>query len=321
MDLTPSDEPGPPTSRVDIALQPIEAVGQLSVDTMVLLNSDLAIGDHTTGQFTKGPGGTAAIVSHNIAMLGGKATFVGHAGASTDDEGALDELERAGVERGHVLRGPEGLRVTILVEPDGSRTMVSNDADVDWTQVHHDFSPGGTAYFEGWPLFDAAGRTAYRSIIERAAGRSSTVVLDVCSASRAVDRDAHALLLAELPIDLVLANEHEEAAFDLLVRRPAPAIVVHRGSRSTVVSSDDRTIEIAPTFVPPIDTTGAGDTFAAGLLVALQRGLRLVEAVEAGHAAARQIVRQVGPLMRSPERATEVPQLGSDHLARASGSG
>jgi len=307
--------PTSPSTARPPAARPIEAVGQLSVDTMVLLDRELALGDQATAQFTRGPGGTAAIVAYNAAVLGGSVSLVGQAGSDVVDDEALHRLEEVGVTADHLIRVAAGLRVTVLVEPGGARTMISSDAPCDWAALDRDFEADAAVYFEGWPLFSGARRDAYVRLMARAADQARLVVLDACSASRPVDAAAHGRLLAELPVDVLLANETEAEAFGLLEAPPAPVVIVHRGSRSTVVATEDRRIEVHPDFIPAIDTTGAGDTFAAGLLVALQGGAGLVEAVEAGHAAARLVVRQVGPLLCSaPAPAPASLQSFGSHL-------
>jgi sugar/nucleoside kinase (ribokinase family) len=272
-------------------------IGQVSVDQVIVLDGALALGDQSSGTFASGPGGTAAIVAHNLAALGGRASFAGHAGSDASYDQALRALGAAGVVCDDVLREPSGLRVIVLVEPGGSRTMISNGARVDWTKLDQAFPRGGITYFEGWHLFDPETVGAYVALIERCAAEGSSVVLDVCSATRAADPDAHAALLRRLPIDLLLANEDEAEAFDLIADPPARSVIVHRERRSTLLVAGGSIQEFAPKVVPAVDTTGAGDTFAAGVLRALQRDEPLDVAIEWGHAAARRVVRRVGPLL------------------------
>jgi ribokinase len=299
-----------PTTLTSVRCEPapterrLVTLGQLSVDTIVQLDRSLAAGDQNIGTFSRSPGGTAAIVAHNAAILGGSPTFVGHVGSSPEDGEALGFLRRAGVVAGATTSSVVGLRVEIFVDPAGERTMVSNGARPEWSSLDVRFQPGDIVFFEGWALFEQSGRDGYVQLINRAADAGAIVVLDACSASRAADPRRHAKLLASLPLDVVLANELEAAAFALLQSPPAPVVIVHRGGESTVVLTNSGLHTFAVHAVRPLDTTGAGDTFAAGFLNASCRWSDLSSAIEQGHRAARAVVQVVGPLL--PTRPSQI---------------
>ena len=90
------------------------------------MDQPIVIGDQTSGRYRQVPGGSAAIVAHSAAVLGAPACFAGFAGSDREYAAALQHLASAGVDLTQVRVG-EGLRVTILVEPGGNRTMTSNN--------------------------------------------------------------------------------------------------------------------------------------------------------------------------------------------------
>jgi sugar/nucleoside kinase (ribokinase family) len=279
------------------SIRPLICVGQISVDTVILTAGPLSVGDQVCGQYRQALGGSAAITAHNAAILGAAASLAGFAGASPDDTAALESLANVGVDLARVLLG-EGLRVTVLVEPNGERTMISNNVSGEWEHVMLHVAEGDIVYFEGWPLFDPVRRASYVKLIETAAASGATVALDVCSASRG-DPNAHRRLLMRLPLDFVFANEREAAHYGLLGGGLPAVSIVHRGPEPTVVVHGHDATEVPSHPADPLDTTGAGDTFAAGFLSALASGAGLVDAVNSGHDAAFQVLTTIGPLLAS----------------------
>lgn len=286
-----------PSPREQHASGRLVTVGQLSIDTIVALGRPLVVGDQNTGAMSSSIGGTAAIVAHNAAILGGAPTFAGHIGSSPADQDALTQLMRAGVAVAATVSTLVGLRVCTIVGPDGERTMIAAGPNPEWSRLQMLFSPADIAFFEGWHLFDPDGQVAYCKLITAAAAAGATVALDVCSASRATGR--HQDLLAALPLDILLANRDEAEAFRLLHAPTARMVVVHQGPDPTLtlVDGDLQRHNVRP--VLPADTTGAGDTFAAGFLLSLSRGAELSTAVRHGHEAALSVVQIIGPLLPS----------------------
>ena len=296
--------------------------GQLSVDTVFTLDRPLAsaLWDQVPGDCFRSLGGTGAIVAYNHAILGGTPMFVGHVGDEAEDAAALRQLQQAGVRTAlAVVPGP-GLRVTVLVDPDGSRTMIASRGQPDWSVIDTRFPTHAIAYFEGWHLFDGGvGREhPYSALIRRANEERATVVLDVCSSSRASDSEVHRRLLCSVPLDILIANEQEAERYGLLASPVAPTTIVHRGSAPTVVVSGLHRFEVPVAVVRAVDTTGAGDTFAAGLLLGLSRGESIRDAIHLAHAAAGRVVLRRGALLPHPISIPmeKIPQANGGDNAR-----
>src|SRR5262249_27106481 len=136
------------------ALHRLVAVGQLSIDTILALDRALVIGDQNSGARSTSIGGTAAIVAHNAAALGGAPVFAGHVGSSSADQEAVAGLVHAGVPMAATVCTPIGLRVCILIGPDGERTMIAAGPKPNWLSLRIPFRSGDLAFFEGWHLFD-----------------------------------------------------------------------------------------------------------------------------------------------------------------------
>jgi sugar/nucleoside kinase (ribokinase family) len=241
-------------------------LGDLLLDVIVRLEQPLAAGlraDASAVTHT-GPGGQAANVAAWAASLGAGARFVGKRG--DDDAGRLvsSGLAARGVEvLGPVVPGRNGVVVS-LVSPDGDRTMAS-DRGVAPELAADELDP---AWFAGCDHLHLSGYSLLRSPIDGAALRAASlaprVSVDLSSWSviEAYGTARFRALLEELRPAVVFANEDEErllggpiAGATWVLKRGAAGIVV--GGVAYPAASADAVV----------DTTGAGDAFAAGHLV------------------------------------------------------
>jgi ribokinase len=256
-------------------------LGDLVLDVIVRLEQPLATGADATSQIVLRPGGQAANVAAWIAALGGRARFVGKRGG--DDAGVIPamHLRDLGVELvGPVEPSGNGVIVS-LVQPTGERTMCSDrgiavdllpeELDADW------FGDCDHLHVSGYALLREPVRFAAARAIELARGNGARVSVDLSSWSAIRDYGAErfrADLVRLLP-DVVFANEEE----DEILGGPIAGVtwIVKRGAAGATFDG------VAQDTVPveAVDSTGAGDAFAAGWLVggpalALEAGARCV---------------------------------------------
>ena len=185
--------------------------------------------------------------------------------------------------------------VVSVVEPDGERTMLS-DRGVSPELAPAEIEPGWVAgcerlHLSGYsllrlPHFDAALQAAQ---LARAGGALVSVDLSSAALIRDFGVDAFRTRLAAVAPDIVLGNEHEHEALGGL---PAPVWALKRGPLGCIVSDGAETIELPALPTTVVDTTGAGDAFAAGFLL----GGTLREAAERGLAAAARCVATLGSM-------------------------
>ena len=275
------------------------------VDTVRALEISAALGDGV-----RTSGGSAANTIAGIASLGGETAFIGR--VADDDLGAdfARDLAALGVDfrAGRGGDEPTG-RCIIAVTPDAQRTMSTHlgvsamFADED---VHEDIvAAGAVLYLEGY-LFDRPeAKQAFRRAAAAAHARGRLVALTLSDAF-CVDRhreDFRALVRDE--IDLVFANENEllslyeedrfDAAIESLRRDCRIAAVTRSEKGSVIVTRDDVHAVPAVPVGTVVDTTGAGDLFAAGFLRGLTRGLALTDCARMGSIAAAEVISHVGP--------------------------
>ena len=256
-------------------------------------------------------GGSAGNTAAGLAALGCKAGFIGQVG--DDQLGAIfrHDVESLGVDFLVPARGDVGAtaRCLILVTPDAQRTMntflgaaqLLEAKDVDLSVV----AGAGITYLEGYLWDPAAPRAAMEAAIDaaRGAGRKVAFTLsDSFCISR--HRDSFLQLIEDGRIDILFANEAEiteltgEADFDAAVAAVAPKVatlVVTRSEQGAIAISGETRVAVAAEPIERlVDTTGAGDLFAAGFLAGEARGLGLEVSLKLGAIAAAEVIQHYG---------------------------
>jgi sugar/nucleoside kinase (ribokinase family) len=247
-------------------------LGDLLLDVIVRLEQPLEPGTDAAAQTRTGAGGQAANVAAWAAALGAEARFVGKRGDDPAASLASGELSRLGVTVfGPVALGRNGIVVSI-VGKEGERAMAS-DRGVAPTLSADELEP---AWFEGATHLHLSGYSLMSSPIDGAASRAAalvragdgTVSVDLASRRVIADFGPERLrrVLGELGPELVFANEEERAELG-----PEAAVdatwVLKRGAAGAAVDRDGQKSEFSAVPAEVVDTTGAGDAFAAGYLV------------------------------------------------------
>lgn len=256
-------------------------------------------------------GGSAANTAAGVAALGGRAGFVGR--VADDQLGAVfaHDIRAAGV----VYRTTAGraepptARCLIAVTPDAQRTMSTylgasqdlSEADLDEATV----AGAAILYLEGYLWDPERPRAAMRRAIDvaHAAGRRVAFSLSDAFLLARHGEDFRALLRDGL-VDVLFANEAEALAltgaggFDgaaAALAGAAAIVVVTRGADGAVVlAGAERHAVEAARVAHVVDTTGAGDLFAAGFLAGLARGLPLPECARWGAVCAGEVIGHYG---------------------------
>jgi sugar/nucleoside kinase (ribokinase family) len=242
------------------------ALGDLLLDVIVRLEGPIAEDTDTYGRTRVGAGGQAANVAAWVAAFGGRARFVGK--RARDPAGLVirGEIERRGVD----VVGPEvesgtGTVVSIAT-PDGKRTMLSDRG------VAPDLQPEelDDAWFESCERLHLPAYSLLVSPIREAAIAAAQVApavsvdLSSTAAIRTAGVEQLREIIGQLRPDIVFANEDEEA---LVGRLEVETLVVKRGAQGSSVytSGAEHGYPAEPADV--VDSTGAGDAFAAGFLL------------------------------------------------------
>jgi sugar/nucleoside kinase (ribokinase family) len=293
------------------AAEPIVVMGDLMVDVMALLQGPLVPNSDSPGRITIRGGGSAANTACWLAAEGSQTVFVGAVGMDRAGRGAIDDLRAQGVRPAVKFDAerPTGT-VVVLVDPDGERTMVpdaganSSMAPADLPEA--EFSVGRHLHLSGYTLLNPESRAAGIAALELARSRGMTTSVDVASAGplAVVGPDK---FLDWIGNPFMLFANRDEAAVLTGIDDPAEAtraltelcdqVVVKLGAEG-VVRHDalfDRSIWApAVPVAEVVDTTGAGDAFAAGYLGAWMRDADPEVALGEGCRLAARVIQQVG---------------------------
>lgn len=271
-------------------------------------------------------GGSAANTIVGVADFGGNAVFVGKVKNDTLGGVFSHDIRAAKVtfDTKAAIDGPATACSYILVTPDGQRTMNTylgaaqnlQPDDVDAAQVE----AAKITYLEGylWDPADAKEAFLKASDIAHKAGRTVALTLsDAFCVGRY--RSEFLDLMRTGKVDLVFANEaellslYESNDFDAALKQFDTDVktgVVTRSEKGCVIVAKGKIESVSAAPIEKlVDTTGAGDLFAAGFLFGVTQGFELKRAAELGSLAAAEIIQHIGAR----------PQTSLQKLARTAG--
>ncbi len=256
-------------------------------------------------------GGSAANSMAGIAAMGGSAAFIGQ--VAEDQLGLIFEhdMHALGVhfDTPPLVGGPPTGRCLILVTPDGQRTMNTGPGashELDAGALDHELIRSASILFlEGYLFGPEKPRAAMMGAIEiaHAAGRKVAFTLSesVCIAGR---KDGFGRMIDSGGVDLLFANQDEAlqltgradlktAMTELSIK--VPTLVITKGPEGAIAIENGERISIPAAPVSEVvDTTGAGDLFAAGFLAARCKGASLERCLRTGAIAAAEVISHYG---------------------------
>lgn len=260
-------------------------------------------------------GGSAGNTVAGIGSFGGRAAYIGKVaddqlgGVFTHDIQAVGvHFETAPLKDGAASGLATGVCM-INVTPDGQRTMCTflgaanqlEAADIDAGLI----GASAIVYLEGYLFDPAPARAAFEAAAAAAHAAGRKVAITLSDTFVVARWRAELLAFIEASADIVLANEGELAAlfetddFDAAAARLASMVevaAITRGETGSVIVSGDDRVAIGVVHVEKVvDTTGAGDQYAAGFLLGLARGLSLGDSGRLGALAAAEVIAHWGP--------------------------
>ncbi|MEE4235300.1 MAG: adenosine kinase [Anderseniella sp.] len=255
-------------------------------------------------------GGSAANTIAGLTSLGGAARYVGKVADDLLGAVFIHDIRAAGVsyDTQALAGGPQTARCMVVVTPDGQRTMSTylgasallGPDDI----VEEQIANAGITYLEGYLWDRPEAKDAFRKAAGLATRNGRKVALTL-SDSFCVDRHRDSFLsLIRDGVDVLFANEaellslYQTSDFDEAVRQVKAdchiAAVTRSEKGSVIVNGNDAIAVEAVAIDKGVDTTGAGDLYAAGFMFGLARGKPLAECAHIGHVAAAEIISHMG---------------------------
>jgi ribokinase len=288
----------------------VYCLGDLMVDVVARLFGPLAEGSDSPAVIAYVGGGSAANTAAWLTRVGVDSVFVGAIGDDAAGQSQLESLHTLGVDvRFRVDRTRPTGTCLVLVAPTGERTMVpdpgANLALEEFDVPIDEFAPGDHLHVSGYALLRDS-RDAGLHALSAAVEAGLTVSVGAASAAPLGVLGAEPFLRLLPSEALLFANEKEAA---VLTGREGTALelatALAGGGRQVVVTggsgdaawsdgSDAATMAAEPLDRPELDTTGAGDAFAAGFLAARGRDASPAVCLRDGHALAAAACRTTG---------------------------
>ena len=278
----------------------IVVLGDVMVDVVVRLSKPLARGSDAPAEIRFHGGGSAANTAAWLAAAGAEPVLVGAVGDDERGREARAALIAHGVDS-RLAVDPDLSTGTclVLVGPDGERTMAP-DAGANDALAQDDLPQGNHLHISGYTLLRAGSRPAARAAIGRASKEGMTVSVDPSSSALLTGefldwaQGAHLLLPNASEAHALTGDSDPERAARALAERFGE-VVVTLGPAGALWTDGDAVLRAAAEPVDEVvDSTGAGDAFAAGLLTARVAGRSTAEQLAAGCRLAARAVSQPG---------------------------
>jgi ribokinase len=282
----------------------VVVVGDVMTDVVASLSGPVAHGSDTPARVVQRGGGAGANVAAWLARAGASVTLIGRVGDDAAGREILEGLRAEGVDTRLATdpARPTGTCV-VLVEPGGERSMLPDpgaNAGLEAVPLPEDATH---LHLAGYALLHPGSRPAARALLADAAARGLTISVDPSSAAPLARAGAAAFFDWIQGVQLLLPNRDEAAVLTSVpdprgaaraLTAHAGEVVVKLGAQGALWTDGGEQLRAPAVDVQVVDTTGAGDAFAAGLLAARRGGAAPPEALAAGCALAAEAVARNG---------------------------
>ena len=284
----------------------ILCIGDVALDVIAQLKEQINYGNDTASRISTHPGGQAANVACWITRTNNQAHLVARVGNDPVGFALVSDLDKYGVAHKDLMRSgrPSGV-VVILVDSNGERTMFpDNGANADLELSDLPALDGFDGVFvSGYSLLDSRSRDAALKMIDKAKKLNLPIFLDPTTTGAMKSVAKEEILKWVALMDGVLLN-NEEARYlggsdDIEIaeenlQKLTPLVVIKLGSRGAMAINKGQFVKVPAVTTNVVDTTGAGDSFAAGFIPKWLQSGDLELSLNAGAALAAKCVATVG---------------------------
>ncbi len=290
-----------------VTSQKVLCIGDVMLDVVVALQAPINYGEDTPSKITTHGGGAAGNVASWIAHAGTAASIVARIGNDSAGAAITSEFDDLGVDYTSLRKTSDATGVVVVVvDKKGERTMFPETGANSGLVVTDmpDLAGFDAAYISGYALLNPRSRAGVLDMIAVIKSAGLPIFYDTVTvgAMKEVDR---ALIQSWLPLmDYVLPNEEEalyvadaadiDSALTKLLEL-CPAVIIKRGPSGAIAQNRGGTrIDIDAIKTVVADTTGAGDSFAAGFIATKISGGDLSASLKAGVTLAAKCVANIG---------------------------
>jgi sugar/nucleoside kinase (ribokinase family) len=285
-------------------------IGDLVEDVVVWLNTELNIGSDTESVIRRTRGGSAANVSMFAALTGTPSRFIGQVGNDRLGSQLCEVLRDLGIDVQVIADGRTG-SIVVLVQPNGQRSFLT-DRGVASHLAHFDatlMNDVSILHVPTYSLTDEPLASTCVQYINAARSMGAIVSIDASSSSVLTQygTDRYRALIQSLQPHVFLCNEDEAKVLGLGAKMPmagASLTVIKQGPLPVIaVQHDGTTTEVSVIPVANIvDTTGAGDAFAAGFLPHYAQTKNIGNAITQGNLLASRVLQSPGATLNSSQQ-------------------
>jgi len=344
----PSEDEHTPIDVVAVGNALVDVLGSATDEDLVrlgLVKGTMALVDlersraiyETMGPTVEASGGSAANTAAGIAALGGQVAYLGHVADDGLGRAFIHDIRSIGVHFEPTPTAAAPDRTTghclVLVTEDAERTMAthlgvaSDFSSADLYEAH--LGATQILYLEGYLWDQPPAKAAMREAIEMAHAGDAAVALSLSDPFCVEHHQREFLDLLRGDVDLVFANDEEiamlfgvqdlDAALAAVEETGVLAAITRGPAGCVVVTAQGSDAVPAAPVERVVDTTGAGDLFAAGFLYGITHGLSPREAAHLGGLCAAEVISHVGARPQSDlhELATRAGLAGDGGSARA----
>ena len=285
-------------------------IGDLVEDVVVWLNTELNIGSDTESVIRRTRGGSAANVSMFAALTGTPSRFIGQVGHDRLGSHLCEVLRDSGVDTQVISDGRTG-SIVVLVQPNGQRSFLTDRGVASHLARFDPKLMNGVSvlHIPTYSLIDEPLASTSVQYINTARANGALISIDASSSSvlRQFDTERYRALIESLQPEVFLCNEDEAAVLGVSAKQPmdgALLTVIKQGPLPAIaVQHDGTNTEVAVTPVANIvDTTGAGDAFAAGFLPHYATTKNVTMAIAHGHALASHVLQSPGATLHTAQQ-------------------
>ena len=285
----------------------ILCIGDIMLDVVVLLNRPIVEGLETRAQISTQGGGAAANVATWLAHNKTPSYLVTRIGDDSAGQTLIAELNKYGVEHSSQIIANKGTGVVVvIVGREGERTMFPDsgaNAGLGLSDLP-DLSQFSAVYLSAYALINSQSREGVLQIVEAVKAAGLPIILDPATVGVLMEVGVSTANDWLQFVDTIILNEEEshfltgkenpvDAAAQLL--NQVKTVVIKRGSNGALGQTrNGQLIQVQAKKTTVVNTTGAGDAFAAGFISIWGNNGELIEALESGAELAAKCVALVG---------------------------